>query len=1117
MNDVTVVTSVTYPSPESLALVADAQYHEPYLSAALNRKFRGIVDPGFYAGFLPKPGGGMNLLITSVDGDKTAGAASVDIGEFYQVTIQQRKDISLALSAGKKYAIVLKGRYLLGEDTYQVNTASHIHAAEFVARTYTDSYQLGDGELLVCTVNIPAGVSAITQEMIDTSERINRTIGIDISDSVTSTRSDVAASSLAVKKAYDLAKSKYTAQDASTTQKGLVQLSSATNSDSETMAATPKAVKSIKDLADTKAPIESPSLTGTPTAPTAAQGTNSTQIANTAFVKAAITALINGAPGTLDTLKEIAAAINNDPNYSTTINNALALKAPLASPALTGVPTAPTAAQGTNNTQIATTAYVRAAISALVGSSPEALDTLNELAAALGNDPNFATTMTNALAGKQPLDATLTALAGLATGANKLPYFTGTDTVSQTDLTSVGRDILAKTSVLAVIQYLGLRELGTSGEKIPLLSTANTWSARQTFNGGITGALTGNADTATKLKTAININGVRFDGSADITLTPKDLDVYSKSEIDNKKGMRKYTFSAPANAVSGKWYPIVFRRSGGNTYELASRVVITTYSSAGRYAMNNCEFNGFVMPGGWSDRGSYAAGFFSIYSTAERAIHSIISSVKDDDLCSVFYVEARAFPIKIFAEEGLNVIVPTTDYTVGQSTYKWGATDPVAESTNTQTILDFKNGRGYYCSHQFVSSLSGNAATATKLASSINIGGVSFDGSADIDLPGVNTKGNQDTTGNAATATKLQTACTINGVSFDGSKNIELTAEDLNLQETVNKADNAVQKTGDTLSGGLTFENDSILAWIRNTDWAKIGFKNDADSDTDSYMWFETGDNGNEYFKWRSRQSTTTKDLMNLKWDALSVLVKALFSSEVKISTVNALRIFNSSFGAIFRRSEECLHIIPTRENEGENGDIGPLRPFTLNLRTGRITMGHGLDVTGDITTNSWVYANRFAINSGSTSWIDMRNQNVIFGRNAVSTSSAQALLRQDHAERKFFVGGLGNYQFGFYMINNSRTANGTDGQAYMDNNGNWLCGAQVIPGNYGNFDSRYVRDVRLGTRVVQLMARGGRYEKAGHAITGLRIIGEVDGDDEAIFRPIQKYINGTWYNVAQV
>ncbi|EPO5599499.1 tail fiber protein [Escherichia coli] len=853
MNDVTVVTSVTYPSPESLALVADVQYHEPYLSAALNRKFRGIVDPGFYAGFLPKPGGGMNLLITSVDGDKTAGAASVDIGEFYQVTIQHRKDISLALSAGKKYAIVLKGRYLLGEDTYQVNTASHIHAAEFVTRTYTDSYQLGDGELLVCTVNIPAGVSAITQEMIDTSERINRTIGIDISDSVTSSRSDVAASSLAVKKAYDLAKSKYTAQDASTTQKGLVQLSSETNSDSETMAATPKAVKSVKDLADTKAPIESPSLTGTPTAPTAAQGTNSTQIANTAFVKAAITALINGAPGTLDTLKEIAAAINNDPNFSTTINNALALKAPLASPALTGIPTAPTAAQGTNNTQIATTAYVRAAISALVGSSPEALDTLNELAAALGNDPNFATTMTNALAGKQPLDATLTALAALATGANKLPYFTGKDTVAQTDLTSVGRDILAKTSTLAVIQYLGLRELGTSGEKIPLLSTANTWSARQIFNGGITGALTGNADTATKLKTARTI------------------------------------------------------------------------------------------------------------------------------------------------------------------------------------------------------------------------GGVAFDGTANINLPGVNVAGNQNTSGNAATATKLQTACTINGVSFDGSKNIELTAEDLNLQEFINKANNAVQRSGDILSGGLTFENDSILAWIRNTDWAKIGFKNDADGDTDSYMWFETGDNGNEYFKWRSRQSTTTKDLMTLKWDALNILVNAVINGCFGVGTTNAL-------------GGSSIVLGDNDTGFKQNGD-GILDVYANSQRVFRFQNGVAIAFKNIQAGDS----KKFSLSSSNTS-----TKNATFNLWGASTRPVVAELGDEAG-------------WHFYSQRN------TDNSVIFAVNG------QMQPSNWGNFDSRYVKDVRLGTRVVQLMARGGSYEKAGHTITGLRIIGEVDGDDEAIFRPIQKYINGTWYNVAQV
>ncbi|EFI2813694.1 TPA: phage tail protein [Escherichia coli] len=160
------------------------------------------------------------------------------------------------------------------------------------------------------------------------------------------------------------------------------------------------------------APKESPTLTGTPKAPTPAEGNNTTQIATTAFVQAALMALINGAPATLDTLKEIAAAINNDPKFSTTINNALALKAPLSSPALTGTPTAPTAAQSVNNTQIATTAFVKSAIAAMVGSAPAALDTLNELAAALGNDPNFATTMLNALSGKQPLDNTLTNLSG---------------------------------------------------------------------------------------------------------------------------------------------------------------------------------------------------------------------------------------------------------------------------------------------------------------------------------------------------------------------------------------------------------------------------------------------------------------------------------------------------------------------------------------------------------------------------------------------------------------------------------------------------------------------------------------------------------------------------------
>ncbi|WII42746.1 phage tail protein [Escherichia coli] len=506
--------------------------------------------------------------------------------------------------------------------------------------------------------------------------------------------------------------------DASLTAKGFTQLSSATNSTSETLAATPKAVKTVMDETNKKAPLNSPALTGTPTTPTARQGTNNTQIANTAFVMAAIAALVD--------------------------------------------------------------------------SSPDALNTLNELAAALGNDPNFATTMTNALAGKQPKDATLTALAGLATAADRFPYFTGNDVASLATLTKVGRDILAKSTVAAVIEYLG-------------------------------------------------------------------------------------------------------------------------------------------------------------------------------------------------------------------------------------------------------------------------------------------------------------------------------------LQETVNRAGNAVQKNGDTLSGGLTFENDSILAWIRNTDWAKIGFKNDADGDTDSFMWFETGDNGNEYFKWRSRQSTTTKDLMNLKWDALYVLVNAIVNGEVISKSANGLRIAYGNYGFFIRNDGSNTYFMLT--NSGDNmGTYNGLRPLWINNATGAVSMGRGLNVSGETLSD------RFAINSSNGMWIQMRDNNAIFGKNIVNTDSAQALLRQNHADRKFMIGGLGNKQFGIYMINNSRTANGTDGQAYMDNNGNWLCGSQVIPGNYGNFDSRYVKDVRLGSQQYYGVNNWQTWNfqcPSGHVLSGINVqdTGSNSADNIAgvYYRPVQKYINGTWYNVASV
>ncbi|AKP35121.1 phage tail protein [Yersinia aleksiciae] len=141
------------------------------------------------------------------------------------------------------------------------------------------------------------------------------------------------------------------------------------------------------------APKASPPLTGKPTAPTAVKADNSTQLATTAHVKQVVA------------------------DY-----------APLASPVLTGTPTTPTPAAGNNTQQLANTAFVQAALAALVASSPAALDTLKELADALGNDPNFATTMTNALAAKMdkaknggdiPNVATFRTNLGLGTAAIK--------------------------------------------------------------------------------------------------------------------------------------------------------------------------------------------------------------------------------------------------------------------------------------------------------------------------------------------------------------------------------------------------------------------------------------------------------------------------------------------------------------------------------------------------------------------------------------------------------------------------------------------------------------------------------------------------------------------------
>ncbi|END1417669.1 prophage tail fiber N-terminal domain-containing protein, partial [Escherichia coli] len=117
--------------------------------------------------------------------------------------------------------------------------------------------------------------------------------------------------------------------NASTTEKGLVQLCSDTDNDSEELAATPKAVKTVMDETKTKAPLDSPAFTGTPTTPTPPDDAVGLETANAAFVRKLLAALVDSSPEALDTLNELAAALGNDPEFATTIINALAGKQPL--------------------------------------------------------------------------------------------------------------------------------------------------------------------------------------------------------------------------------------------------------------------------------------------------------------------------------------------------------------------------------------------------------------------------------------------------------------------------------------------------------------------------------------------------------------------------------------------------------------------------------------------------------------------------------------------------------------------------------------------------------------------------------------------------------------------
>ena len=332
-----------------------------------------------------------------------------------------------------------------------------------------------------------------------------------------------------------------------------------------------------------------------------------------------------------------------------------------------------------------------------------------------------------------------------------------------------------------------------------------------------------------------------------------NINVYSKGEVDQKKGMRYVVVNAPAGVQEGKYYPLVIKR---NDSHRASRVVISTPSRSANHRMNNCEFNGFVCAGGWTDRGSYACGMFWAYSSSERAIHSILMSNKGDTVDSVFYIEGGAFPVEVFLEEGLSVTAPASDYIVAETTYKFGATDPYSESVAVNLILDFKQGNGFYSSYPVLSKsdISGNKIYANDeviVRSQNALRMIAGDYGVIWRNDGANTyllmtdKGDQyggwnglrpfavnnatgevtintplnspkGIKGNSDTATKLQTAIKISGVSFDGSTDITLTAAHVaafarRATDTYADADGGVPWNAESGAYNVTRSGDSYI------------------------------------------------------------------------------------------------------------------------------------------------------------------------------------------------------------------------------------------------------------------------------------------------------------------
>ncbi|HHL9140441.1 TPA: glycine-rich domain-containing protein [Escherichia coli] len=375
----------------------------------------------------------------------------------------------------------------------------------------------------------------------------------------------------------------------------------------------------------------------------------------------------------------------------------------------------------------------------------------------------------------------------------------------------------------------------------------------------------GNAATATKLQTARTINGVLFDGSKNIELTPRSIGTINSTTMSFSGGtgwFKLATVTMPQSSsvvyislIGGSGYNVnspmqagiselVLRAGNGNPKGLTGALWRRTSVGFTNFAWVNTSgdtYDVYVEIGNYTTRVNIQ---WDYTSNASVTIHTSPSYTANkptgltDGTVYVIYsshikptaTDVGALPITggnlnggltatgeiisksanglriaygnygfFIRNDGSNTYFMLTNSGNSLGTYNNLRPLIINNANGTVTI-----GNGLNVTGGINGSLNGNAATATKLQTARTIGGVSFDGSANIDLPGVNKAGNQSTTGNAATATKLQTARTINGVKFDGSANITLTAANLGLSDSSGYVGRLVNTQVFTSSGTYT-------------------------------------------------------------------------------------------------------------------------------------------------------------------------------------------------------------------------------------------------------------------------------------------------------------------------